>query len=58
LGRSTLAPRKAYSSGLIQACANASAATGTVSQVTASRPTPVSTNGTVSATVQMVQTRA
>ena len=46
-GRTTLAPRKAYSSGMIQACANAASATGAASGSSQTITTPAATNGTV-----------
>ena len=46
-GRTTLAPRKAYSSGMIQACASAARATGAESGSSHSMPAPAATNGTV-----------
>jgi hypothetical protein len=47
LGRTTDAPRKAYSSGMIQACASAASATGVASGSSHTMPTAAAMNGTV-----------
>ena len=55
--RSTLAPRAAYSSGMIQACASAISATAAVTGLRTSSSPATATNGTVCATVIAVQIR-
>ena len=46
-GRTTLAPRKAYSSGMIHACASAASATGAAIGSSQTIPRPAAMNGTV-----------